>query len=57
MSERVTLELIFGQGQRVLDEVCEMRAEQRERRGRMASIETELGDFRRIGGARVNRPS
>jgi septal ring factor EnvC (AmiA/AmiB activator) len=46
MSDRVTLELLFAQGQRVLDEIREVRAEQRQRFGALESeiayIGTEL---------------
>jgi hypothetical protein len=41
MSERVTLELIFAQGQRVLDEIREVRAEQREQRQRFGALEVK----------------
>lgn len=46
MSEpRVTLDLVFAQGQRILEDTRLIREEQREQRPRLSAIEHELAHF------------
>ena len=41
--ERITLDLLFEQGQQVLDDIRTIREELREQRLRLASIERDIG--------------